>query len=258
MAVEGAFDVKPREALKFFRAKGLKTSFAWQDVWQQEHEAAFTVAKMADVDLLADVRAAVDKAMADGQSLQEFKKLLKPRLVEAGWWGKAAMEDPFSGEMKLVQLGSPRRLETIFITNMQTAYAAGDWAQIQENKADAPYLMYDAIDDNRTRPQHRAWDGTVLPVDDPWWDTHKPPNGWRCRCGTIQLSKSQLEAMGKSVPDKAPPSPTREYTNPRSGEITRVPVGIDPGFAYNPGRGRLEHLRQVYDQKVIEFRDGGT
>jgi hypothetical protein len=117
--------------------------------------------------------------------------------------------------------------------------------------------MYDAIDDNKTRPLHHKWDGTVLPVDDAWWDTHKPPNGWRCRCGCVQLSRRQLEAMGKSVPDKAPPSPTREYTNPRTGEISRVPVGIDPGFAYNPGKDRVAHLRQVYDQKVREFRGDG-
>ena len=256
MPIGGSFDLKPRQALKFFRAKGLKTSFAWQDVWQQEHEAAFTVAKMANVDLLADVRAAVDKAIVDGQSLQEFSKLLKPRLVQAGWWGKAVMEDPVSGEAQLVQLGSVRRLETIFQTNMSMAYSAGDWQQIQENKAEAPFLMYDAIDDSRTRPLHHAWDNTVLPVDDPWWDTHKPPNGWRCRCGTIQLSQRQAEAMGKAQPDKAPPSPMREYTNPRTGEITRVPVGIDPGFAYNPGKDRLEHLRQLYDSKLRDFRDG--
>ncbi len=256
MSLSASFDLAPKEALKFFRAKGLKTSFAWQDVWQQEHEAAFTVAKIADIDLLADVRAAVDKAIADGQSLQDFIKLLKPRLVQAGWWGKAPMTDPLTDETKMVQLGSPRRLETIFVTNMQTAYAAGNYAQIQENKDEAPYLMYDAVHDSRTRPQHRAWDGTVLPVDDPWWDTHTPPNGWRCRCGVIQLSKEQVVAMGKAVADKAPPSPTREYTNPRSGEITRVPVGIDPGFGYNPGKDRLAHLQQLYDQKLSDFNGG--
>jgi SPP1 gp7 family putative phage head morphogenesis protein len=253
--ISGSFALKPKEALKFFGAKSLKTSFAWQDVWQQEHEAAFTVAKIADVDLLADVRAAVEKAIADGQTLQQFSKALKPRLMEAGWWGKAEMVDPLTGESKLVQLGSARRLRTIFQTNMQTAYAAGDWAQIQENKAEAPYLMYDAIIDSKTRPQHRAWDGTVLPADDPWWDTHTPPNGFNCRCSKIQLSKAQAIAMGKAVADKAPPSPTREYTNPRTGEISRVPVGVDPGFAYNPGKDRLEHLRKMYDDRLTGFRN---
>jgi hypothetical protein len=61
------------------------------------------------------------------------------------------------------------------------------------------------------------------------------------------LEDPALEAPGRSDgqggPDKAPPSPTREYTNPRTGEISRVPVGIDPGFAYNPGKSRLEHLQ---------------
>jgi SPP1 gp7 family putative phage head morphogenesis protein len=256
MSLAASFVLKPKEALKFFRAKGLKTSFAWQDVWQQEHEAAFTVAKMMDVDLLRDVRDAVDQAIAEGTTFQDFKKSIKPRMVDAGWWGKAAMEDPLTGETQLVQLGSVRRLRTIFRVNMQMSYAAGDWAQIKENEVEAPYLMYDAIDDNRTRPEHHKWDGTILPISDGWWKTHSPPNGWFCRCGKIQLSADQVRAMGLSVADKAPPSPTRSYTNPRTGEISQVPVGIDPGFAYNPGESRLAHLKQAYDQKVREFRDG--
>lgn len=250
------FKLAPEKALKFFRAKGLKTSFAWQDMWQQEHDAAFTVAKMMDVDLLRDVRAAVDKAITEGTTLQQFSQELKPRLLEAGWWGKAEMADPETGEVNLVQLGSPRRLRTIFRVNMQSAYAAGEWAQIQETKTEAPYLMYDAVDDGRTRPQHRAWDGTVLPVDDPWWKTHRPPNGWNCRCGVIQLSADQVKAMGLAVADKAPVSPTREYTNPRTGEISRVPLGIDPGWAYNPGESRVEHLRRSLDEKRRSFLDG--
>lgn len=256
MAAEARFDLAPEKALAFFRGKGYATSFAWQDVWQQEHDAAFTVAKLMDVDLLRDVRAAVDKALADGQTFEQFRDGLEGRLVEAGWWGKAEMKDPATGETQLVQLGSPRRLRTIFRTNLQTAYSAGHWAEIQSTKADAPYLMYDAVDDSATREEHAAWDGTVLPADDPWWQTHMPPNGWNCRCGVIQLSAEQAQAMGYAPTDKAPASPTREWVNPRSGVIERVPVGIDPGWAYNPGASRTDELQAQLDQKRREFLDG--
>lgn len=254
MALQYAFDLPPEEALAFFREKGFITSFAWQEVWQAEHEAGFTVAKMLDVDLLRDVRDAVDTAIANGETFAQFRSKLEPLLVEKGWWGRAQMVDPQTGETKLVQLGSPRRLRTIFRVNMQTAYAAGDWAQIQENADTAPYLLYDAIDDRRTRTQHRLWDGTVLRADDPWWQSHRPPNGWNCRCGTIQLSADEAHAAGYSITKNAPKIETREYVNPRTGEVSQVPKGIDPGFAYNPGATRLQHLKDSYQEKLRAYR----
>src|SRR6202008_1103051 len=173
---------------------------------------------MLDVDLLRDVREAVNKAISEGRTLKQFSAELEPLLRERGWWGRKEMADPVTGEIREVQLGSPRRLRTIFRVNMQTAYAAGDWAQIVENADSAPFLMYDAVDDNKTRPQHRAWDGTVLRYDDPWFDTHRPPNGWNCRCGVIQLSAEEARARGLAVDKPAPPVRLRDYTNPRTRE----------------------------------------
>ena len=256
MPVQAAFDLPPEEAIAFFRDKGLLASFAWQDVWQQEHEIAFTVAKMADLDLLSDLRDALDQAIADGLTLQDFKAQITPRLVSAGWWGVREQVDPETGAKQLVQLGSPRRLETIFRTNMMTSYAAGEWQQIEETSEDAPFLMYDAVDDNRTRPQHRQWDGTVLRWDDPWWQTHRPPNGYNCRCSTIQLSQDELDLVGKTGPDTAPPIKTREWTNRRTGEVMQVPLGIDPGFAYNPGQDREAQLRHAASLKREAFDKG--
>lgn len=257
MALQARFDLPPEKAIAFFKGKGFATSFAWQDVWREEHDAAFTVAKMLRVDLLTDMRDAVGKAISDGLTLEQFKDLIEPRLVEAGWWGQAEMVDPATGESQLVQLGSPRRLKTIFETNMRTAYAAGHWDEIQESAADAPYLMYDAVDDGATRDEHRAWDGTVLPASDPWWASHFPPNDWGCRCGVIQLSADQVEAMGLSVASKAPATKLREYTNPRTGEVQMVPEGIGAGWDYNPGASRQADLRRQLAEKERGLRDGG-
>lgn len=245
------FDLPPEEALAFFRDKGLQSTFGWSEMLHEEHDRAFTVAKMADMDLLADMMAAVDRAIADGETLDEFKRKLKPRLQKAGWWGRREMIDPITGELKTVQLGSARRLRTIFNTNLKTSYAAGHWKQTVETADDAPYLMYDAINNERTRPQHRAWDGLVLRWDDPFWLTHYPPNDWECRCGVIQLDEDQLRAMGKSGPDKAPPIKTREWVNKRTGEILNVPEGIGPGWAYHPGRVKpLENVLNVFTEKL--------
>jgi uncharacterized protein with gpF-like domain len=48
-----------------------------QDAWATYRADAFTVAKMANVDFLRDVRMALDKAMATGQSFDQFRKELE-------------------------------------------------------------------------------------------------------------------------------------------------------------------------------------
>ena len=45
-----------RAALGFLQSKKLLPGFSHYDVWMQEHAVAFTVAKMMDADMLADVR----------------------------------------------------------------------------------------------------------------------------------------------------------------------------------------------------------
>lgn len=229
----------PEEAIRFFRSKGLAASFAWQDVWQEEHARAFTVAKAMERGVLEDIRQALDEALVDGTTFETFKAELRPRLEARGWWGRAAMTDPLTGETREVQLGSPRRLKTIFEMNLRTAYAAGRWERIEASKALLPLLVYTTVGDSRTRPEHRAWDGVCLPVDDPWWSTHYPPCDWGCRCTVVQISARTAERRGLT-PGAAPPRfPPRTYTNPRTGEVSVTEGGVAPGFSYNVGQAYL-------------------
>lgn len=245
-----AFQVPPTEALGYFKGKGLRPTFSYADMIGRANDQAFTVAKMLDVDLLAQVRTSLDAAMANGTPFGEWRRELEPILRAAGWWGKGPMPDPITGQVVNAQLGSAWRLETIFRTNLQTAYAAGQWQEIQQQAELAPFLMYDAVDDFRTRDLHRAWDGKVLPVNSPWWRTHYPPNGWNCRCGVIQLDAEQLASMG-ITPQADPPSDGfYSWTNPRTGETIRVPNGLDPGFDRNPGDTLQGELRELLREKV--------
>ncbi|MCX8505203.1 MAG: hypothetical protein ORN98_01125, partial [Alphaproteobacteria bacterium] len=85
-------------------------------------------------------------------------------------------------------------------------------------------------------PNRPYWHGTILPVDDNWWMTHFPPNGWRCRCSVISVSVDDLDRFGWTVNAAAPPIEYRDWMNKRTGQIERVPVGIDPGWAYHVGK----------------------
>lgn len=249
--VAGAWNMTPEEALAFFRSKGLRTTFRWQDMVGTEHARAFTIAKMMDADLLATVQKSMTEAMADGLTYREWADKLTPTLQAAGWWGRKPVIGP-DGSTVVAGLGSPSRLQTIFRSNMQSAYAAGQWDDIVAQSDLAPYLLYDAVDDHRTRPEHAAWDGIVLPITDPWWKTHYPPNGWNCRCTVIQLSAEDLEDLGLAVTQE-PPTATYSWTNPVTGKRQRIPVGVDPGWNTNVGEARSQALAKAQADKVAGY-----
>lgn len=240
----------PEEAIEFFRQKGYAIGFDWRDVWQEEHQAAFTVAKAMQLDILRDIRAGVDDALANGTTFSDFRRELEPTLVRKGWWGRAEMVDPESGEAREVQLGSTRRLKTIYDTNLRTAHAEGQWERIQASRDSFPYLMYSGNNSEHPRLEHSSWDGLVLPADDPWWESHMPVRAWGCKCRVIQMTRRQVERQQRTV-DKAPADVTYTYTNRRTGEIQRIPKGVDPAFHYPPG-GRRRNLPVAVTEKIIQ------
>lgn len=244
-----AFDVPPDEAIRYFESKGLKPTFSYADMLRDEHRKAFTIAKMMDIDLLKDVQDSLDMALSDGIPFGEWQKQIIPVLQTKGWWGKQDMTDPLTGEAKKVTLGTPHRLANIFRTNLQASYAVGQWEKIEAQAEDAPFLLYDAVDDFRTRPAHRAWDGKVLRWDDKWWKTHMPPNGFSCRCSVIQLDENDIESMGLTL-NQDSRIRYEDWKNPRTGQTERIPEGIDPGFDHNPGQRQLEELRQLQAEKI--------
>lgn len=242
------FELEPEKAIEYFKGKGLKQSYNWHEMINQDHDLSFTVAKMMDDDLLITIRNELDKALLSGTTFEDFKKTLIPTLQKKGWWGKKDIIDAATGHVTQVQLGSASRLETIFRTNMQSSYAAGQWGAIQEAKGHSPFLMYDAVDDGRTREEHAQFDGLVLPVDDPFWNSHYPPNGWLCRCGVIQMDAEEAADEGLNI-GKTPKVKQRKWTNPTTGKTNLIPDGVDPGFVHNSGKSQLSKLEALQTEK---------
>lgn len=240
--------VEPKNAFEAFSERGLlKPTFNWWDVWQQEHSNGFMVAGVAEQDVLKLIRDNVESALRNGTSFNDFEKALKPALQAKGWWGDVVITDPNTGEQRITRFDE-NRLRLILDTNLRQSNAAGRWQAAQRSKARRPYLMYRTMRDERVRISHQAWDGVVLPVDHPWWDTHFPPNGWRCRCRAISLSERDLERYrrdGFKIITEPPQGGTVRYLDKRTGLEAEVPAGIDPGFAYNAGKARQAELGKL-------------
>nr|DAR59368.1 MAG TPA: minor capsid component [Caudoviricetes sp.] len=243
------------EAIAALRRRGLNfvPSGHWTEVWQEAHQTGFTVAQSAGFDVLKDIHVSLVRAMSEGWTFDRFRKELTPTLQARDWWGRAERVDPLTGEAREVPLGSPRRLRTIFDANLRVSAAQGDWERQRSVRDERPYLRYTALLDNRTRPQHRRWHGIILPIDHPWWETHYPPNGWRCRCKAMSVSEEDLEAEGWTV-SEAPDEGETPWVNPRTGEVLMVPRGIDPGWAYNPGNtDQASHAARLAMDKLADL-----
>lgn len=250
MAEVSAKPLPFQEAIGFHRQKVRLPTRTWTDLWEGMHARAFVVAGATKAALIEDFHNAIGKALEQGTTLAEFRKDFDRIVATHGWSYKG---------------GRGWRSAVIFNTNLRTAYAAGKWAQIQRVKETRPYLRYVAVLDQRTRDEHRAWHGTVLPADDPWWKTHYPPNGWNCRCTVQQLSESDLEHYGYEKSDKAPPVEIEpRQVNTPTGEVTvQVPKGIDTGFGYNVGEaawGRGTELAKLEGHGPFEplYAPGGS
>lgn len=243
------------EVLAYFRNKGITLSFDWRDVWPEEHAHAFTVAKATQLDVLKTIQAAIDEAITKGLPFEAFREGLEPRLRSLGWWGQRDVVDPRTGDTVLAQLGSPRRLRIIYDANIRTANAAGLWERIQRSKAILPFLIYQETTSKEPRDEHLEWahKPVVLPVDDPWWETHFPPNGWQCKCWVLQVDEADARAAGWRPGAKAPPLDEFEWFNARTGDVIKVPKGIDPGWATNPGLTRQRVSEEYLAGRLVDL-----
>lgn len=255
-----ALQLPPERAIAYFRGKGYAFSWDWQDLWQEAHSRAFTVAKAMRLDVLQTIRDELQKALDEGMLLRDFQRNLEPKLKPLGWWGKQEQIDA-DGVVTQVQIGSPWRLATIYETNMRTSLMAGRWKEFQQNIDDRPYYQYVAVRDAVTRPAHRVLHGKVFRHDDPFWHTHWPPNGWRCRCRVRALSERDVRRMGLEISTgEGNLSDLEVLVSKKTGVIETVKVwrdpktgakmAPDPGWSYNPGRTPYVPSPNRYDPDI--------
>lgn len=239
-----AFSLPPRRAIEYFRAKGYQISWAWEEVWAQANTWAFTVAKAMNQDILEMIRTELQRVLDGGLTFEEFRRNLEPKLRAAGWWGRKEVIGP-TGQAVVATLGTVRRLETIYRTNVATAYQAGRWRAFEAAKETHPYLQYITMDDARVRDAHKLLHKRVFRFDDPAMRYIYPPNGWGCRCRMRARSIEDLQRLGLPVTESGQYLKLANVVDPATGLVYEqasyqapgMPTAFKPdkGWSYNPG-----------------------
>ena len=94
-----------------------------------------------------------------------------------------------------------------------------------------------------SREEHKQWNGTVLPVNDPWWEKHSPPNGFGCLCEKEFISKYEMK-NGLEKETKAP-TPANDTTN----------IGENWDYSIGDADAENQRLKEIEKDKVKKIAD---
>jgi len=234
---DGKFNKPFQEQVDFLRDKINLPTEHYDDILKSAHDRAFVVAGATKADLLADFHDAINKAVLEGKSIQWFKKEFESIVQKHGWEGWTGSD---------TKAGRDWRARIIYKTNLSASYAAGRYEQLTHPDLlkSRPYWKYIHNDTvAHPRPLHVAWSGLVLRWDDPFWQTHFPPNGWGCRCRITAVSAKDYD--GAQAPDEG----VSIYKD-RAGNNHVIPKGIDYGWDYAPGASISQQTSQFVADKI--------
>lgn len=153
------------EAVEYLKKRDVLNKVDYDRLSAQLKFRAFTASRISDGALLKRINGELIKNIEDGNGLKDFLGMTKTDVLSKVGLGNAG----------------GWYWETVYRTNVQTAYNAGRMMGYEEDRPLALELV--VIDDARTTDYCRqyAGKGFILPYDDPFWKTHIPPFHFNCR-----------------------------------------------------------------------------
>lgn len=210
------------EAAAWFRSRFPVTPAVADALGDYAGPRAWTVAGVAQLDVVLTVWESLLRAIEAGTPFDEWKRQIEDTLTAS--WGRR---------------DSPR-LETIFRNATSSSYNAGRWRQMNEPavRSVRPYVLFDGIDDARQSDICNERDGTVVPIDSPWLDANSPQLHHRCRSSLRSLTETQALRRGIT------PKPEHETT-------AQVGFGRKPDDQqWKPDPGK--YPRELFDEFTVK------
>ena len=140
-------------------------------------------------------------------------------------------------------------LKAEYLAADRASRTAVDWGKAVANQHLYPNIEYTPSRSAHPRDEHKEYYGIILPVNDPFWDSHLPPIDWGCKCGW----KSSRSAV-VPAPNDLPPVPPAFAHNPgKDGQV----FSNDHPF-YRMGNAEFEKVADAAKKETMRFESGET
>lgn len=151
------------EAVEYLKKRDVIKKVDYNKLSDKMRFRAFTVSRIADGDLLKRINSELIKNVNDGKGLKDFLTMTKTDILDKVGMG------PNQGWY----------WETVYRTNVQTAYNTGRMMGFEEDKPLA--LHFVGIEDGRQTDVCHSLSNVIRPYDDPLWEKYIPPLHFGCR-----------------------------------------------------------------------------
>ncbi len=152
------------EAVEYLKKRDVIKKVDYNKLSDKMRFRAFTASRIADGDLLKRINSELIKNVNDGKGLKDFLSLTKTDILNKVGMGAG---------------GQGWYWETVYRTNVQTAYNTGRMMGFEEDKPLA--LHFVGIEDSKQTDVCHSLSNVIRPYDDPLWEKYIPPLHFGCR-----------------------------------------------------------------------------
>ncbi len=213
MPAEAWLDLPYLEAVQYLLWLQPTPKTEYDRMAQQARDLAFTVSRVAKVEVLQEVLDSLREAASTGMTLDEFVK-----------------SQEFTGL-------SDAHLEVVYRTNLQSAFGRGSYDKLTDPTLGGAFWgwRYNTVGDERVRESHRVMDGLTFRTGTA--ESYYPPWDFNCRCSAEPITNSEARRdalVSDEIPAEAQDAlATTDFRSP----ALRMPYspdmgGIDVGLAH--------------------------
>lgn len=226
---------------------------AWREFWRCFNEAAdkgFGIRSHNenDYDFYRELR--YNNAVFAAFRTHRFQNDIASRLLDEE--GKLKTFERFAYDVRA--LVAPTHLmswlQTEYSTAVIRARQAADWRRFEANRDVLPNLKWIKSTSLHPGEDHQVFWDTVRPIDDPFWDKHRPGDRWNCKCSLEATDEPATvdSRVRKSTPQDEPSLGLEN--NP--GKDAQLFSDTHP-YVQNGYEGAKEAVREFIDKQMLTF-----